>query len=247
MLKWDIEKRFQGFHLQSSLETDEQVIVLFGPSGSGKSVTLQCLSGLQTPDAGQITIGGRVVFDARAGIDIPARLRGVGYVFQQYALFPHLSVAKNVGYGLHRLPAAERAARVADALRMVRLVERDAHLPGQLSGGEQQRVALARALVTRPAVLLLDEPFASLDRQLREQLREETLSLLHTVHIPTVLVTHDPDEARAFGGVLAVYDAGQVLQYGARAQVERHTASHRVRELIGDCAGEVSRKAYAGE
>jgi len=233
MLRLEFERKLPGFHLRVAVAARGNVLVLFGPSGSGKSLTLQCIAGLMSPDTGSIAIRDRVVFDRRSGIDLAAGIRRVGYVFQHHALFPHLTVGGNVAYGLHRLSRAERAARVREGLRAVRLEGLENRRPQELSGGQQQRVALARALVTRPDVLLLDEPFASLDSLLREQLRVELLALLRETGVPAVLVTHDLDEAYALGHEIAVYDGGEVLQHGPRDAVYHRPASRRVAELVG--------------
>ncbi|HEY3366168.1 MAG TPA: ABC transporter ATP-binding protein [Symbiobacteriaceae bacterium] len=233
MLKCDIVRRFPGFRLDVHLETQAQVLALFGPSGSGKSLTLQCIAGLLKPDAGTIQIGEACVFDAAARIDVPPRDRNVGYVFQNYALFPHLTAAQNVAYGLHRLPRQERAGRVQDALKSVQLHELADRLPAQLSGGQQQRVALARALVTRPSILLLDEPFAALDSIVRGELHHELVQLLRELGIPTLLVTHQLDEAYALSREIAVYEAGRVLQIGHRDEVYYQPRTQGVARLVG--------------
>lgn len=233
MLRCHIKKRLESFRLQVSLEVRDHVVALFGPSGSGKSLTLQCIAGLMTPDAGRIEIGGRPVFDSGAGVNLPPRRRSVGYVFQNYALFPHLTVAENIGYGLHRVPREERDGRIEEVIRAVRLEGLEGRRPGQLSGGQQQRVALARALVTRPAALLLDEPFGALDSVIRSRLHRELLQLLQELPIPTLLVTHNLDEAYALSREIAVYEAGRVLQFGPRDEVYYRPNSKAVARFVG--------------
>lgn len=233
MLTCSIQKRLESFDLSIALQMKEQVMALYGPSGSGKSLTLQAIAGLLTPDAGHISVGNQVLFDSKAGVNLPPRARSVGYLFQNYALFPHLSAAQNVGYGLHRIGRAEREERVQEALRAVRLEGLQERRPAQLSGGQQQRVALARALVTRPKLLLLDEPFGALDSIIREQLHGELLHLLADLPIPTMLVTHSLDEAYALSREIAVYEAGRVLQAGPRAEVYYRPNSPAVARLVG--------------
>lgn len=233
MLYVRIEKQLPNFHLQVSFRTTQSTVALFGPSGAGKSLTLQCIAGLMRPDRGEIRVGDRLLFDCGRGVNLPARERRVGYLFQSYALFPHLTVRQNVGFGLHRLSRKERAARVEEALETVRLSGLGERKPSKLSGGEQQRVALARALVTRPELLLLDEPFAALDALLREELRRELLLLLREVQVPTLLVTHDLNEAYALSREMAVFDGGRVLQIGPREEVYHRPGSCRVAELVG--------------
>jgi molybdate transport system ATP-binding protein len=190
--------------------------VLFGPSGSGKTVTLRAVAGLLKPDAGRIILDGETLFDAAARVDIAARDRGVGYVFQDYALFPHLTVAENVGFGLggglfgRLCPGAK--ARVAELLALAGLEDLAKVRPGRLSGGQRQRVALMRALARRPKALLLDEPFAALDPLLRRRMRREVRSICQAAGAPTVLITHDPDDVQEFGGTVALYETGSVRE-----------------------------------
>jgi ABC-type sulfate/molybdate transport systems ATPase subunit len=185
------------------------VTALLGPSGAGKSLTLRAIAGLLRPDGGRVAVGGRVLFDAACGIDLPARERRVGYVFQQYGLFPHLTVAENVGYGLYARTRAERRARVGEVLDLVGLAAFAGRRPRELSGGQQQRVALARALAPEPAVLLLDEPLSALDVPLRRRLGDELRALHERTRTPMVLVTHDPDEAARVADAVVHVDGGR--------------------------------------
>jgi molybdate transport system ATP-binding protein len=233
VLSCHVRKRLGSFSLQVDLEVQDHVVALFGPSGSGKSLTLQAIAGLIRPDAGWITIAGRTAFDASTGVNLPPQERRVGFVFQNYALFPHMTVAENVAYGLFRVDADERAMLVADALRSVRLDGLEQRRPGQLSGGQQQRVALARALVTRPDVLLLDEPFAALDQIIRGEVHQQLLDLLRELPIPTLLVTHHLEEAFALSREIAVLEAGRVLQFGPRDEVYYRPATPSVARHVG--------------
>jgi ABC-type sulfate/molybdate transport systems ATPase subunit len=205
-----VRRRLPAFALDVAFDAPGGVTALLGPSGAGKTLTLRAIAGLLRPDAGRIVVGGRVLFDAGAGVDVPARERRVGYVFQQYALFPHLSVGENVAYGLHALPRAERAARVAEVLALVGLAGYERRAPRALSGGQQQRVALARALAPAPAVLLLDEPLAALDVPLRRRLAAELRALHERTGTPMVLVTHDPAEAARVADLVVYVDGGRV-------------------------------------
>jgi iron(III) transport system ATP-binding protein len=190
-----------------------QVTCLLGPSGCGKSTTLRMIAGVERPDAGVIRIDGRPVFGA--GADVPPESRSIGLMFQDFALFPHLSVADNVGFGLRQVSAAERAARVGALLEQVNLPGYARKYPHELSGGEQQRVALARALAPRPRVMLMDEPFSGLDNRLRDGIRDSTLDLLKASGTAVLLVTHEPDEAMRMADEIALMRDGRVVQRGA--------------------------------
>jgi molybdate transport system ATP-binding protein len=197
-------------------------LVLFGPSGSGKSLTLQAVAGLLTPENGRIEVGGRTLFDAQARIDVPARRRRLGFLFQDYALFPHLTLEQNLRFGLTRLwrrPGPEMRARVAGLLESFGLTAQARHLPGELSGGQKQRAALARALAPAPDALLLDEPFSALDQPLRLKLRQELTATLARLDTPLILVTHDPDEAVEFGEAVAVFHKGRVVRVLSAAEL----------------------------
>ena len=216
----DIKKQLGAgrrvFNLEVSFASDQDIVVLFGPSGAGKSLTLQAMAGLMTPDAGRIVVGERVLFDSSCHLMIPARHRDIGYVFQDYALFPHLTVAKNVAFGLKgawpwHLSQTDRQhlEELLDALELAPL--RDS-LPRDLSGGQRQRVALARALIRRPKLLLLDEPFSALDAPLRDKTRQELLRLQERFQQPVILITHDPEDVAALAQTVVVYDSGRVRQ-----------------------------------
>jgi molybdate transport system ATP-binding protein len=210
-----------------------RVTVLFGPSGCGKTTVLRCLAGLERPDEGEIHFGAERWFEASAGFSLPVQRRGIGYVFQDYALFPHLDVAANVGFGLSRLPAAERRRRVASMLDRLGLGDLARRRTGELSGGQQQRVALARALVREPRLLLLDEPLAALDAALRESLRDELRQLLLRAGTPALVVTHDRNEALVLGDELVVMHEGRMLQAGPVIEVFNRPASAAVARIVG--------------
>ncbi|MBA2174712.1 ATP-binding cassette domain-containing protein [Halobacillus locisalis] len=188
MLTVDIKKTLKTFTLELSFTMTNEVVVLFGPSGSGKTTTLQCLSGLTQPDQGLIDLNGRVLFSNRQK-PVPVQKRGIGYVFQDYALFPHMTVKKNILYGAKN---ADEAMNIVDTLGIQHLLE---VYPNNISGGEKQRVALARAFATEPSLLLLDEPFSSLDEQVKQECHRELLRLHQKWQIPVILVTHDYEEA----------------------------------------------------
>lgn len=220
-----------GFDLEVNLEADDEIVVLYGRSGVGKSLTLQCIAGLLSPDRGRIAIGGRTVFDGDAGIDFVPQRRRVGYVVQDLALFPHMSVRANVLIGVER---DQSALRLYDTLRTLLSIDGlDDRRPHQLSGGQQQRVALARALVRPADVLLLDEPFSSVDDALRADLRAELVRLQKELHLPIIFVTHDLREAHLLADRIAVIDSGRVLQFATRDEVFRRPRSRRVAALTG--------------
>jgi len=216
------------------------ITVLFGASGSGKTTLLRCLAGLEIPDAGEIKFGDEVWFrksgkrKAESGnIFAPAQLRHIGFVPQDYALFPHLTVARNVSYGLNDLAVAERMPRVAETLRWLGLDGLEHRLPRELSGGQQQRVALARAVVRRPKLLLLDEPLAALDTPTRLRLRGELRQLLRQLGIPTIIVTHDRAEALALGDRMVVMADGRIQQSGPVTEVFNRPANLAVAHIAG--------------
>jgi molybdate transport system ATP-binding protein len=199
------------FTLKVSFQTPDKRCVIFGPSGAGKSLTLQAIAGLLKPDRGRIAFDADVLFDDRAAIDVPARARRFGYLFQDYALFPKLNVRQNIAFGLDagwRNPSPRTGGDAVDYwLRAFELNEVAAQYPGELSGGQRQRTALARALAPGPRALLLDEPFSALDPALRARMRAELDELLTRVDIPIVMITHDPEDLEWFGaGTLYLRD-----------------------------------------
>ncbi|MFE3826544.1 ABC transporter ATP-binding protein [Streptomyces sp. NPDC059092] len=231
----DIEGLAAGYEGQRILDVDRlsirrgEFLSVLGPSGCGKTTLLNSLAGFVRPTAGRITLDGTDL------TDVPTHRRGLGLVFQNYALFPHMTVAGNVAYGLkvRRTERAERDERVAEALRLVGLEAYADRRPKQLSGGQQQRVAVARALATRPAVLLLDEPLSNLDAKLRREMRVELRELQQRLGITMVFVTHDQEEAMSLSDRIAVMNGGRVEQLGTPTEVYRTPATRFVAEFIG--------------
>ena len=207
-----------------------RLVALLGPSGCGKTTLLRSIAGLERPDAGTITLGGRALVGA--GTFVAPERRRIGMVFQDWALFPHLTVGRNVGFGLDR--AERRSGRVDEALALVELTGLADRMPATLSGGQQQRVALARALATRPAALLLDEPFSNLDATLRGSIRAEVHRLLHDLSVTAVFVTHDQEEAFLLGDEVAVMLDGRIVQQGVPADIYERPASRAVAGFVGD-------------
>ena len=228
----DISKTLRAgqrvFALNAKLASASQRLVVYGASGAGKSQLLKAMAGLMTPDRGRIVLGGVCVFDSDSGINVPPQRRRVGYLFQDYALFPHLNVRQNIGFGLQRgwrNPAAgEDGQAVRYWLEALELEQVARQLPHQLSGGQRQRVALARALAAHPSALLLDEPFAALDPALRARMRVELDALQRRLAIPMVLITHDADDVRAFGEHVLRMENGSIADVSNTDFVERDEA-----------------------
>ncbi|HET8871650.1 MAG TPA: ATP-binding cassette domain-containing protein [Aquabacterium sp.] len=221
----DIRKVMQAggrpFELEVRLQAQSKRIVIQGPSGAGKSMTLKAVAGLLTPDIGRILIGGRTFFDTDMAIDMPPRERRTGYLFQDYALFPHLTVQQNVAFGLRHGWINPRTSsqdqRVQEWLKAFDLEGLSRRYPHELSGGQRQRTALARTLVTRPDFLLLDEPFAALDATLRQGMRSELKSLLQQLDVPMILITHDPEDVDVLGETVFRMENGSIVADGGGA------------------------------
>jgi iron(III) transport system ATP-binding protein len=211
-----------------------EILALLGPSGCGKSTLLRLAAGLERPGAGKVAVGGRIV--SGEGVFVPPERRGLSLVFQDYALFPHLTVAANVAFGLNGRPRGEADAIVADLLARIGLADRAGAYPHMLSGGEQQRVVLARALAPGPAALLMDEPFSNLDQRLRQGMREETVRLLRERGAAAVLVTHDPDDALAAADRMALMRDGRLVQVGTPEEVFHAPADRFAARLFGEVA-----------
>jgi len=210
-----------------------QILALLGPSGCGKTTTLRLIAGFELPDAGQVVIGGRLMVDGDRGTAVPPEARGVGVVFQDYALFPHLTVEDNVGFGLHALPRERRRERVRSVLDLVGLLDFALRYPHELSGGQQQRVAVARALAPAPTLILLDEPFSNLDADLRAQMRDEVEKVLRGTGTTAVFVTHDQEEAFTIADVVGVLDEGRLEQLAPPETIYHHPATPFVAEFVG--------------
>ena len=215
-LRVSVGERGRTFELHTRFDSTQDRIVLFGPSGVGKTLTLQAIAGLLKPAQGHVRLGDRVLFDSAQGIDLPARDRHVGYVFQDYALFPHLSVARNIAFGL--MPTLswrlkpEVTRQVNEVMKALDIDGLQDRRTATLSGGQRQRVALARALIRQPALLLLDEPFSALDIGLRGRVRTELDDIRQRFKVPMVLISHDLDDVRQFADTLVLYEAGRVVR-----------------------------------
>ena len=229
------EKRYAGgplIRVEKLCVQNGGIQVLFGASGSGKTTVLRCLAGLERPDEGTIRFGDETWLDSQKCLFLKPQQRRIGFVPQEYALFPHLTVEKNIGYGLHMLSNAERAQKVAEGIKWLGLDGLERRLPGELSGGQQQRVALARAVACQPRLLLLDEPLAALDGPTRQRLRGELRRLLTQLGIPTVVVTHDRVEALALGDTMVVMDGGKIIQQGPVHEVFSRPANLAVAGIV---------------
>jgi molybdate transport system ATP-binding protein len=233
MLEVDIQKQLEDFTLQVAFQVDGQVLVLFGPSGAGKSITLSCIMGLARPDWGLVRLDGRVLFenDGRHRREVPLHQRRIGYVFQDYALFPHMTVAQNLAYGIRGQRDAQ--PQVQAMLARLHLNGLDHRYPHQLSGGQQQRVALGRALMIKPALLLLDEPFAAVDGAVRESLQSDVADLQRELGLSVIYITHNLMDAFALGDRLAVIQAGRLQQVGPIQEVFHHPTNRTVAEITG--------------
>lgn len=209
-----------------------EFLCLLGPSGCGKTTTLRIAAGLEAPRSGTVWIGGRQV--AGEGVMVPPEKRSVGFLFQDYALFPHLRVIDNVMFGIRHLPAEERRSRALEALERVGMAGHAEVYPHTLSGGQQQRVGLARALAPGPRLMLLDEPFSGLDKRLRDQVRDETLHVLKASGVSTLMVTHDPEEAMFMADTIALMQGGRVVQQGSPVELYCHPANGFAARFFGE-------------
>ncbi len=214
-----IKKKLDHFSVDLEYEFEQGVLVIQGASGAGKTTILNCIAGLSLPEEGRITIGNNLVFDSASGIDLPTRTRNVGYLFQNYALFPNMTVHQNITYGIKNRPEYKEKGSKEELLRYADDVMENfgiAHLkkkhPNQISGGEKQRVALSRAIVTKPGLLLLDEPFSALDQQTKEIVYQEFSFFKENFRIPTILITHDAHESQLFADSRVLIKDGQIIE-----------------------------------
>ncbi len=237
-----LKKELPGFDLDVSWSIGDELAVLFGYSGSGKSLSLRMIAGLIKPDAGRIVLNGEVAFDSATKVWMPPQDRSLGFVFQNLALFPHMTVLQNIAWGLKGLDKRTQHERAEEYLVCFHLQDLAKRLPRQISGGQQQRVALARALARRPRALLLDEPFSALDLPLKMELWDVIRDIRDRLHIPIVVVTHDPIDARTLADHLIVYQAGRVLRSDAPVRVLQEPNSPELRTLVehGASFGDVS-------
>jgi molybdate transport system ATP-binding protein len=218
-LSVNFKKEVRGFTLDVEWAMGNEIAVLFGHSGAGKSMTLQLLAGLMKPDEGFISSGGRVLFDSSQKIDVPPHCRSFGYVFQDLALFPNMTVRENILYGAKGLEKKERQCRFHTMMEIFRLETLENRMPYEISGGQKQRVAFARSLIRRPETLLLDEPFSALDNKVRLEMRNYLKDVQFAFQIPIVLVTHDVAEACALADKIIVYEKGRLSRTGYSSDV----------------------------
>ena len=231
-LSVDIEKKLGAFHLRSQFEAPDETMALLGASGCGKSMTLKCIAGIVTPDRGRIVLGGRVLFDSEKKINLPPQQRRVGYLFQQYALFPNMSVEQNILCGIRSGDKAEKRRVLAEKIRMFRLEGLEKKHPAQLSGGQQQRVAIARALATNPKVLLCDEATSALDPKTTRQILELIGDINKKLGITVVIITHQMSVVKSVCNHVAILDDGEVVEDGLVSTVFSAPKSAAARHLV---------------
>lgn len=229
----DIQKQLANFSLNTAFTAQQETLGLLGGSGSGKSMTLRCIAGIETPTEGRIVLNGQTLFDSDRQINLPSYRRKVSLVFQNYALFPHMTVAQNIAFGLQHLPKTMRSLQINQQLSLLQLQGLGDRYPHQLSGGQQQRAALARALATEPEVLLLDEPFSALDTYLRSQVERQLVETLSTYKGVTLFVTHNLEEAYRVCEKLMVMSGGRAIAFDSKHQIFEHPQSLRVAQLTG--------------
>jgi len=238
-LRARILKRFAAapesapFHLDIEIEAQPGVTVLYGPSGSGKTLTLECIAGFTAPDSGRILLHDRILFDAESGVNLRPQERSCGYVFQNYALFPHMTLRENLAFAAYDLARLERHRRLAEQLERFKLTGLAGRYPHELSGGQKQRGSIARALISNPRIILLDEPGRGLDAELRADLYALVGELKQTLSVPVLLVTHDPEECFALADDVYIYEGGRVLHRGSPGDLLRNPVNSAVAELLG--------------
>ena len=228
-----IVKTYGSFRLDVEFEAENGVLGLLGASGCGKSLTLRCIAGIERPDSGRIVLNGRVLYDSEKRISLRPQERRVGYLFQQYALFPTMTVEKNVAAGARRLPKHVQRAAVNAMLERMQISNLRSKYPAQLSGGQQQRTALARILINEPEALLLDEPFSALDAHLRDRLEQEVMGVVREFGGPTLLVSHSRDEIYRMADNIAVYNEGHIDAFGEKHALFRNPKTRTAAALTG--------------
>jgi molybdate transport system ATP-binding protein len=244
-VKVDIKKRYnetdsngkkdikKSFMLDVSFEMENELVVLFGPSGSGKTTLFKCISGIMEPNDGKITVGTKVYYDRDRKINLPIQKRNLGYVFQSYTLFPHMTVRKNIECGLKGWEKEAREERVMEMLSLLHIEELETRYPSQLSGGQKQRVALARALAPKPEIILLDEPFSALDMEIRTELAEKIKNLQNKIGIPLLFITHNLEEAFLLADRILILHGGKAQQFGTPEEILFHPQNRHVAKLVG--------------
>ncbi len=245
----DITKKLPGFKLQVSFSCGQEIVGVLGASGSGKSMLLNSVAGLVKPDKGNILLDGVTFFDSAKKINIPPRDRKTGYLFQNYAMFPHLTVSENVAFGLGQLPKEEQKRKVSELLARFHLEDMEKRYPSQISGGQQQRVALARALAVEPRILLLDEPFSALDEHLKTHMLKEMLESLEKFRGTTLFVTHNMAEAYRLCDRIVILNNGRVETFGSKQEVFQRPASLATAKITGcrNTASAVRRSEHSAE
>jgi molybdate transport system ATP-binding protein len=222
-----------GFQLDIEFEAAAGVTVLYGPSGSGKTLTLDCIAGFVTPESGRIMLDNRILFDAEARVNLSPQQRSCGYVFQNYALFPHMTLRENLAFAAHALPRLERHRRIAEQLDRFKLTDMAGRYPHELSGGQKQRGSIARALIASPRIVLLDEPGRGLDAALRSDLHSLIHELKNDLKIPVLLVTHDPEESFALAGRVLIFDSGRIVHRGSPDELLKNPGTAEAARLLG--------------
>lgn len=229
----DIQKQLPDFTLDVSFTTNNPTLGILGASGSGKSMTLRCIAGLDTPTRGRIVLNNRVLFDSQQGINLPSRKRNIGFLFQNYALFPQMTVQQNICFGLKKLPKKEIARRLEEKISMVQLEGLENRYPFQLSGGQQQRVALARALAIEPELILLDEPFSALDKHLQSQMEKQLIETLSSHNGITLFVSHNLEEVYRISQELLIMSGGKIIALGPKENTFRNPPNFTAAQLTG--------------
>ena len=233
MLEVKVKKSLPGFNLDVDFSINQEILAILGPSGSGKTMTLQCIAGLIRPDEGYIRLNDKVLLDTTRSVSLKPRVRGVGFVFQNYALFPHLTCEDNIAYGMSQLPKKQVETRVSELMEKMHIIGLGHRYPRQVSAGQQQRVALARAIAPEPELLLLDEPFSALDAQVKERLELELTNLQNFYKGNILFVTHNLAEGYKLASKIAVYESGHIVQCDYKNRVIESPVNRTVARLTG--------------